>query len=104
MPDMKFLSKAALLDKTVVINGKPTKVLGLASFRTEPRGRGIGRHSLRAMEELAAQQGTWVMCFCLDDVLDFYLKCGWVKVGHGPTKHFLSSKPITGNVAVPEEF
>lgn len=100
---MNFLSKAKLLDKTVVINGRPTQILGLASFRTEPRGQGIGRHSLRAMEELAARQGKLLMCFCLDDVLDFYLKCGWVKCGHGPTKHFLSSQPVY-EVTVPEEF
>ncbi len=100
---MKFLAKAALLDKIVVIDGKPTKVLGLASFRTEPRGQGIGRHSLRAMEEIAAKRGTIVMCFCLADVLPFYLKCGWHKVGMGPTKFFLSSQPVF-NVTVPEEF
>lgn len=100
---MKFLSKAALLDKTVVINGKPTKIMGLASFRTEPRGQGIGRYSLRAMEELAARQGKLLMCFCSDDVLEFYLTCGWVKVGMGPTKHFLCSQPVY-DVVVPEEF
>jgi hypothetical protein len=40
---MKFLSKCELLEKTVVFdNYRKVDVLGLASFRTEPRGMGVG--------------------------------------------------------------
>jgi hypothetical protein len=101
---MKFLAKANLPDITFKVDGKPIRALGLASFRTEPRGMGIGRHNLKAMEGIATRQGTFMCCFCLDDVLHFYLRCGWYEIGRGPTKHFLSSVPITGEVEPPEEF
>jgi hypothetical protein len=101
---VKFLSKASLPDITFRVDGKPIRALGLASFRTEPRGMGIGRHSLKAMEDIATKQGMFMVCFCLDDVLHFYLRCGWQKIGQGPTKNFLCSIPITGKVEPPEEF
>ena len=104
MPDIKFLSKAALLDKTVIIDGKPTKVLGLASFRTEPRGQGIGKHSLRAMEDIARRKGyAGIFYFCFDDVKGFYLKCGHYLLGRRGDKNIMASFPAK-SVEVTEEW
>ena len=95
---MRFLSKCDLLEKTVVADGgRKLDVLGLASFRTEPRGMGIGRHSLRAMVDIAQKQKkAGVVCFAFPDVKDFYLKCGWYNCGKyvdskGREKYILSN-------------
>lgn len=92
---MKFLSKCDLLDKEIKVNGEVHAVLGLASFRTEPRGMGIGRISLKIMEEIAEKKGKLgVFCFCFDDVCDFYRKCGWHECGMFQGKHMFSSLPL----------
>lgn len=104
MPDMKFLSKANLFDKTVIVDGKPTRVLGLGSFRTEPRGSGIGRHSLTAMEEIARKNGyAGIFYFCLDDVKGFYLRCGHYLLGRRGDKNIMASFPAK-SVEVTEEW
>lgn len=101
---MKFLSKAELPEKRVIINGRQVDVLGLASFRTEPRGMGIGRHSLRAMEDIARKKGkACVFCFCTDEVVDFYLRCGWHKIGHNGHKNVICSIPVD-SYSVTEEW
>lgn len=92
---MKFLSKCELLDKEILVDGKRKQVLGLASFRTEPRGIGIGKASLRVFERIAEMKGyCGVFCFCFDDVVDFYKKSGWYEVGMFQGKHMFSSRPL----------
>lgn len=92
---MKFLSKCELLDKEIKVNGERHPVLGLASFRTEPRGIGVGKASLKVFERIAEMKGyLGVFCFCFDDVADFYKKCGWFEVGMFQGKHMFSSLPL----------
>ena len=99
-----YLTKAKLLDKEIVADGRKYQVMGLASFRTEPRGRGIGRVALRQFEELAKQEGKFcVFCFCSDDVRDFYIKSGWYLCGRHGAKNLIASIPLT-NVQVSEEW
>jgi hypothetical protein len=75
---MKFLAKADLLDKTITTDGdRKIEVLGLASFRTEPRGMGIGRHALHAMKDIGYKLKKPIVCFAFPDVKDFYVKCGF---------------------------
>ena len=103
---MKFLSKALLLDKEIKVNGERRPVLGLSSFRTEPRGIGIGKASLKMFEDIAEARGKLgVFCFCFDDVKAFYEKCGWHCVGRyrGNGKWMFSSLPLK-NVEVWEEW
>ena len=102
---MKFLSKALLLDKEIKVNGVTHPVLGLSSFRTEPRGIGIGRASLKIFEDIAVKRGkACVFCFCFDDVKDFYANCGWHYCGrYKPSgKHMFSSIPLNDVEALEE--
>lgn len=95
LSNMKFLSKCELLDKEILVDGKRRQVLGLASFRTEPRGIGIGKASLRVFEQIAEIKGyLGVFCFCFDDVAEFYNKCGWHDLGMYQGKHMFSSVPL----------
>ena len=92
---MKYLAKCDLLDKRIKVNGEERRVLGLASYRTEPRGMGIGKANCKIMEDIAERQGyLGVFCFCFDDVVDFYKKCGWYEVGMFQGKHMFSSLPL----------
>jgi len=92
---MKFLSKCELLEKTVTADGvREVAVLGIAPFRTEPRRMHVGRHSLRAMRDIASQmKKCGVVCFAAPDVKDFYVKEGFYVCGKHGEKFILASFP-----------
>lgn len=97
---MRIIIKTRLLDKEIVIsepNKSPKKVsiLGLASMNVSPLGKGIGRLSLELFKEICKQKRRYgIVGFCLDDVLDFYLKCGWFYCGKFEDLNAISSVPL----------
>jgi len=78
----------------VVIDGKKTSVYGLASFRVNPRNKGIGREALKGMESVARKDGkAGIVAFCDPGVLGFYTDSGWSVCGSYEGRNIICSIP-----------
>jgi hypothetical protein len=92
---MNYGTKAKLLDRRIVIDGKQVDIFGLASFSVSPKSRGLGRIALQGFERLARQEGKYtVVGFALPDVVEFYLNCGWYDCGTFGEKTAFSPIPF----------
>ena len=63
------------------------EVMGLSSFWVDPKKRGVGRETLKLIENLASP--LVVVGFAEDNVVDFYRTCEWL-VG---SKHYDEKTP-----------
>jgi len=93
---VEILQKCILLHKKVMINGQKKAVYGLRKFRVSPMQKGMGKAMLKGIENVAESDGKFcVVAFCLEDVLDFYKKCGWYENGIYDEQYYvLTSIPV----------
>ena len=76
---MYCVIKTKLLDKTITVDGNAVSVYGIASFRVSPKRIGLGRLSLKMFKKFCDKP---IVGFVADDnILTFYLKCGWFECG-----------------------
>jgi len=94
---------AQLLDKTVIIDGEPRLVYGLADFHCRPSRKGMGTHALRAFEDMAKQDHKYcIVGFCdTEEILQFYLKAGYHYQFVYQNKYLFTSIPVE-NIEVME--
>lgn len=90
-----------LLDKFVIVDGKPLRVYGLQSYRVKPKRMGLGSYALWGLEAIADRAGRPIIAFCDDNVLPFYLKCGWYELGMFQDHHIISNE-LFDNIVVKE--
>jgi len=92
--NIEFRINGKLLAKEVVIDGKKTLVYGLASFRVNPRNKGIGKEALKGMESVAKKDGkAGIVAFCDPGVLGFYTDSGWSVCGSYEGRNIICSIP-----------
>ncbi len=87
-----MISHAAVITRTVEVDGVPFKVAGLGGVLTEKnhRGQGYGRHVVRAaMDFMDGKDDDLGALFCLPNNQRFYENLGW-EVLHNP--HILVGK------------
>jgi len=71
--------RANLIDKEVTVDDKKMSIIGIANFRVKPKRKGVGRHMLEVFKEFYDKP---IIGFVIDDnILTFYLKCGWFECG-----------------------
>jgi hypothetical protein len=76
---MAYNIQTELLDKEVEANGEMVSVFGMAHFRVSPKRIGLGRLSLDLFKKFCDKP---IIGFVADDnILSFYLKCGWFECG-----------------------
>jgi len=76
---MYCVIRSKLLDKEITVDGEKTSIYGIASFRVSPKRIGLGRLSLELFKKFCDKP---IVGFVIDDnILSFYLKCGWYECG-----------------------
>lgn len=81
-----------LLEKEVEVNGRIISVFGMAHFRVSPKRIGIGRRALKLYEDFCEHP---IIGFCIDDnIVSFYIKCGWTVCGEFDGLTAVSSIPM----------
>lgn len=80
---IEFKISAVLLEREVILQtDNSVPVCGLSYLNVSPQGKGLGRATLKEIEGLSNKDGKYaVVAFARDNVLDFYLKCGWYNCG-----------------------
>jgi len=68
-----------LLDKIITVDGNKIAIYGIANFRVSPKRKGFGKASLEMLKKYLDKP---IAGFVADDnILTFYLKCGWFECG-----------------------
>ena len=93
---MNLEIKTSLYDKEVIISGKKVPIFGISHFRVRPRRIGLGRLGLELIKKFCKEKGKPIIAgFVADDnILTFYVKCGWFECGEFNGLKAVCSEPL----------
>jgi len=89
---MNYNIQIELLDKEIMADGNKIAISGMAHFRVSPKRIGLGRLSLDLFKKFSDKP---IVGFVADDnILSFYIKCGWFECGEFDGLKAVSSVPM----------